>query len=154
MNNIFQKRINLLNNKDIEVNKNNETPVYNFIKKDKTLMDKILNKLKYSQNAFIYLEQNFILYDVRDNSKYKSSFKRKEYSDIFKKETEKNIIIKRLNNFNNLFYKLKQIQKNNKVLSSSAIVNNNLNLEEKDKFNRELFFQKLDNCEYKQYQKY
>ena len=154
LNNIFQKRINLLNNKDIEVNKKNEKPIYNFIKKDKTLMDKILNKLKYSQNAFIYLEQNFILYDVRDNSKYKSSFKRKEYSDIFKKETEKNIIIKRLNNFNNLFYKLKQIQKNNKVLSSSAIVNNNLNLEEKDKFNRELFFQKLDNCEYKQYQKY
>ena len=153
-NNIFQNKINLVYNKVNDINKTQDIPVYNFIKKDKKLMDKILDKLKHSHNANTFLEQNFILYDVRDNSKYKSSFKRKEYSEFHKKENEKKIIIKRLNYFNSLFYKIKLSQKSKKALSSSSILSSNINMEEKESFNSELFFNKLDNYEYMQFRKY
>ena len=153
-NNMFQNKINFINNINNDLNKTNDIPIYNFVKKDKALINKILDKLKHSQNVYSYLEQNFILYDVRDNSKYKSSIKRKEYSEFHKKENEKNIIIKRLNYFNNLFHKIKISQKNIKSNSSSAILNRNLNKEEKEKFNSELFFRELDNLEYKQFLKY
>ena len=153
-NNIFQNKINFINNKVNEINKTQDIPIYNFIKKDKTLMDKILDKLRHSQNAYTFLEQNFKLYDVRDHSKYKSSSKRKEYSEFSKKENEKKIIIKRLNYFNSLFYKMKLSQKSKKSFSSSLILKSNINMDEKEKFNSELFFSELDSYEYKQFRKY
>ena len=153
-NNIFQNKINFINNKVNDINKTQDIPIYNFIKKDKELMDKIIDKLRHSHNANTFLEQNFKLYDVRDNSKYKSSSKRKEYSEYSKKEKEKESMIKRLNYFNSLFYKIKLSKKNKKSLSSSSILNRNINMEEKEKFNSELFFNELDSYEYKQFLKY
>ena len=37
-------------------------PEYNFIKKDKNLLDNILNKFSHKQNSYHYLEKNFVLY--------------------------------------------------------------------------------------------
>ena len=80
--NIFQKKINLINSKTLNTSQINEAsmPELNFVKKDKQVFDNIINKLSNKRNAYYYLEKNFVLVNVAENSKYKSAFKRKEYS--------------------------------------------------------------------------
>ena len=153
--NIFKEKLNLINAKTLDTNNNNETiPEYNFIKKDQKFLNNILNKLSYKQNSFVFLERNFVLYDTRENSKYKSAFKRKEYSDICKKENEKKIIIKRMNNFNNLFHKLEIAQKQKKQLSSSTDLINKINQNEKKEFNYNQFFKEVDKLNLNEFNKY
>ena len=155
LSNIFEKRINAIKTKFVDTNKVKEDsgPEYNFIKKDERLMNNIINKLTQKQNTFDYLEKNFKLYNVPENSKYKSAFKRKEYSDIWKKEKEKNIVIKRLNHFNNLFYNLK-LSRKLKPISSSTDIINRVNKEEKNKFNPKLFFKEVDSLDLNEFNKY
>ena len=153
--NICEKRISAIKAKFAETNKAKEDsgPEYNFIKKDEILLRNIINKLTQKQNAFDYLEKNFKLYNVSENSKYKSAFKRKEYSDIWKRENEKNIVIKRLNHFNNLFYNIRLSQKLKPISSSTDIINR-VNKEEKNKFNPQLFFKEVDSLDLKEFNKY
>ena len=81
--NIFQNKINSLNAKIMNSSQVNEAsiPEYNFVKKDKQLFDNIINKLAHKENVYSYLEKNFVLFNIAENSKYKSANKRKEYSE-------------------------------------------------------------------------
>ena len=154
--NIFKNRIKMINAKTVNMEKTNEVsePEYNFIKKDKNLLNNIINKLAHQKNAYSYLEKNFVLFNIPDNSKYKSSQKRKEYSDIWKRENEKKIVIKRLNHFNKLFYNLEAAQKSKKNCCSSTDLTNKVNLLEKNKFNDKLFFQEIDRLDLQEFNEY
>ena len=156
--NIFQRRVNIINAKSFSIDKTIDVsePEYNFLKKDKNLIDNILNKLSNKQNAYNYLEKNFVLYNIPENSKYKSAIKRKEYSNVWKKENEKKIIIKRMNNFNKLFYNLEISQRPKKEICASTDLVNKINKEEnKNKeFNDKLFFKEIDSLDMKDFNNY
>ena len=154
--NIFQNRIKLINAKTINMDKSSDAsePEYNFIKKDKHLLDNILNKLAHKQNAYNYLEKNFVLFNVPENSKYKSALKRKEYSDIWKKENEKKIVIKRLNNFNRLIYNMEMSQKPKKDIAASTDLVNKVKKNDNTQFNYNLFFKEVDNLDMEKFNEY
>ena len=153
--NIFQKKINLINSKTLNTSQINEAsmPELNFVKKDKQVFDNIINKLSNKRNAYYYLEKNFVLVNVAENSKYKSAFKRKEYSDIFKRENEKNIVIKRINHFNKLFLnneKIRKLKKSN-LSSSTDIINEGIKI---NKFDSESYLKQVDNLDIQEFKKY
>ena len=153
--NIFQKKINLINSKTLNTSQINEAsmPELNFVKKDKQVFDNIINKLSNKRNAYYYLEKNFVLVNVAENSKYKSAFKRKEYSDIFKRENEKNIVIKRINHFNKLFLnneKIRKLKKSN-LSASTDIINEGIKI---NKFDSESYLKQVDNLDIQEFKKY
>ena len=137
VNNIFQRRINIIKLKGLNTDKahNASEPEFNFIKKDKRFMNKILDKLSSEKNGYYFQEKNFSLFNIAENSKYNTALKRQEYSTILKNENEKRVVIKRLNHFNQFFYKLEMSQKQRKNYSYSTDLKNKLNSSETQQFN-------------------
>ena len=96
------------------------------------------------------------MFYIPENSKYKSALKRKEYSNVWKKENEKKIVIKRLNNFNRLFYNIEMSQKPKKDFTSSTELVNKINKEgnKTNEFSYKLFFKEVDNLDMKDFNNY
>ena len=125
-----------------------KVPEIDFIKKDKKFLDNITNKLNSKRNAFSFLEDNFVLYNRNDFSKYKSSSKRKEYTKIFENEKKNEKYLKRQNFFNKLFY----LHQNNfkRIYSSKNILVKN----EEEKFNKNRYFKSLSSLNFENFNKY
>ena len=125
-----------------------DVPEINFIKKDKKFLDNITNILNNKKNAYNSLENNFILYNKIDNSKYNTSNKRKEYSKMREKEIESEKLKKRLFFFNKL---LSSNQRRN--LSQKNIFNRanplSLNLGYKNKiFDKHKYYEELNKFDF------
>ena len=156
VNNIFQRRINIIKLKGLNTDKahNASEPEFNFVKKDKRFMNKILDKLSSEKNGYYFQEKNFSLFNIAENSKYNTALKRQEYSTILKNENEKRVVIKRLNHFNQFFYKLEMSQKQRKNYSYSTDLKNKLNSSENQQFNSKLFFKEIDNLDFEKFNNY
>ena len=134
-----------------------DVPEINFIKKDKKFLDNITNILNNKKNAFSSLENNFILYNRIDNSKYKTSFKRKEYSKMREKEVDKEKFQKRLFFFNKLFIshqrRLNLSQKN--IFNKANPLFSNILLENRNEiFDKEKYFEEINKLNYIEYNEY
>ena len=126
----------------------NKVPEIDFIKKDKKFLDNIANKLNNKKNAFSFLENNFVLYNRNNFSKYNSSVERKEYSKMFENEKKNEKYVKRLNFFNKLF----DLNKNNfKRIYSPK---NTLVKNEEEKFNKKKYFKCLSSLNFEKFNKY
>ena len=156
VNNIYQRRINIIKLKGLNTDKahNASEPEFNFVKKDKRFMNKILDKLSSEKNGYYFQEKNFSLFNIAENSKYNTALKRQEYSTILKNENEKRVVIKRLNHFNQFFYKLEMSQKQRKNYSYSTDLKNKLNSSENQQFNSKLFFKEIDNLDFEKFNNY
>ena len=134
-----------------------DIPEINFIKKDKKFLDNITNILNNKKNAFSSLENNFILYNRIDNSKYKTSVKRKEYSKMREKEVDKEKFKKRLFFFNKLFIshqrKLNLSQKN--IFNrANPLLSNMLSGGRSEIFDKEKYFEELNQLNYVEFDEY
>ena len=137
-----------------------DVPEINFIKKDKKFLDNITNILNNKKNAFSSLENNFILYSRMDNSKYKTSSKRKEYSKMRENDIVREKFGKRMNFFNKLVFTNQQRQN----LSQKNIFSNNINISmstsnllvnrNKEQFDKNKFYQNLDKLNHNEFNEY
>jgi hypothetical protein len=144
-NNLIKQKIK---SKKINSSLINKIQEIDFIKKDKKFLDNITNKLNSKRNAFSFLEDNFVLYNRNDFSKYKSSSKRKEYTKMFENEKKNEKYVKRQNFYNKLFY----LHQNNfkRIYSSKNTLGNN----EEEKFNKNRYFKSLSSLNFENFNKY
>ena len=135
-----------------------DVPEINFIRKDKKFLDNITNILNNKKNAFSFLESNFILHNVSDNSKNKTSSKMAEYAKMREIDLKREKSEKRFNFFKKLIYlnqkKQNLFQKNKfkRIYSSTG----NIFHYEEEKFNKDKYYKeinKLKHYEFKDYVK-
>ena len=132
-----------------------DVPEINFIKKDKKFLDYITNILNNKKNAYSFLENNFILYNRIDNSKYQTSSKRKEYAKKRENELNSEKAEKRSIFFNKLLfsYKQKQILNHKNFLRKNSSAKNILYKEE-EKFDKYKYYQDINKLKFEDFNNY
>ena len=159
--NIINSRINPINKQKIVYKKISNSvfdiPEINFIRKDKKFLDNITNTLNNKKNVFSFLENNFKLFNRSENSKYKTSSKRKEYSKIREEVVNNEKNEKRLFFYHKLFNMHQQKETLNQKIMFKSICSsqgNNSNNKEDEKFDKMKYYKDINKLKYEDYNEY